>query len=280
MKTVLLLILLFLFSSLQMKAQNQDSLIQLYKGMDDTIDFIDREMFDLFPDIEGFKYAQLFIRNNQSLVSKITCLENGIEKRLSLMENISKLSKINSKLYKLEEENINKSENPPEASLSIRNENILNGKLKMFSKKYLFLDSKVDNSNYESQLSYYKVPLTQVNYLHLTQENGFEKNLKYIGYGALGGGALGFLIGYAADDNGQLSGWEMLDDFERAAVAGLIGIGVGALVGLIIGEIAEPFYSEFTITFNSPNDILKLKEYSAYYYQQDKTLEEQYIEVK
>ncbi len=277
MKPMSLLIMFFLFSSFQMKAQNQDSLIQIYSGMGDTLDFIDREMFELYPDFEGFKYAQLFNRNNQYLISIINCLDNGIEKRIPLIENISKISEFNYKISRFEKENLEKNNKLLDVSITKNDQNILEGKLKMFSKKYLFLDYDNYSTNLEGQLLHYKIPITQINYLGLTEEKGFEKNLKYIGFGTLGGGALGFLTGLAI---GPSENFDRLDNFQYGALCGLVGIGVGALVGLIIGEIAEPYYTDFTITFNSPNDILKLREYSAYYFKPDNKIEDLYKEIK
>ena len=45
MKMSMIIIFIFLFSSIKVDAQQQDSLVQLYNGMGDTLDFIDREMF-------------------------------------------------------------------------------------------------------------------------------------------------------------------------------------------------------------------------------------------
>ena len=58
--------------SVNTQPQNRDSLIQLYPGMGDKLDFIDREIFGLYPDVEGFEYAQLYSRDKNFFVSKIT----------------------------------------------------------------------------------------------------------------------------------------------------------------------------------------------------------------
>ncbi len=50
MKMSMIIIFIFLFSSIKVDAQQQDSVIQLYNGMGDTLDFIDREMFELYPE--------------------------------------------------------------------------------------------------------------------------------------------------------------------------------------------------------------------------------------
>lgn len=72
----------------------------------------------------------------------------------------------------------------------------------------------------------------------------------------------------------------MLEPAQRSALTGLIGFGIGAFLGLVFDAVVNPYITEVNITFNSPNDIVKLKGYSAYYHQRDKNIEDSYNELK
>ena len=60
-------------------------------------------------------------------------------------------------------------------------------------------------------------------------------------------------------------------------ISGGIGALIGGLLGWLIGEEMQNDY--ITIQFNTPFDVTKLKEYSAYYYQGNLSIEKQYIEI-
>ena len=78
MKNLIFVLIVVILLSVQVNSQEQDSLIQLYPGLGDTLEFFDREYFQLFQNIEGFEYAVFYIRDNKELVSKVTRIENGI----------------------------------------------------------------------------------------------------------------------------------------------------------------------------------------------------------
>ena len=61
-------------------------------------------------------------------------------------------------------------------------------------------------------------------------------------------------------------------------ITSLTGAGIGALLGWLIGESMPPDF--INIRFNTPYDVTKLKDYSAYYFQYDKFLEEKYVELE
>ena len=61
--------------------------------------FIDREMFGLYAEIEGFRYAQLFNRNKKFLVSKINYVNvAGIENELNKIEDYIKLAEMGNRI--------------------------------------------------------------------------------------------------------------------------------------------------------------------------------------
>jgi len=170
-------------------------------------------------------------------------------------------------------ENEEKIESPFNVSVFTKTGNNYDGKLKMFSKTYLFLHSDRDDMTGRSSLFRNKIPFSAVDSLRI---QGLKPNVgPYIGYGALGGAGLGLGIGLY---------WINTENFFEGhgiyvvGITTLIGAGVGALFGWIIGETLPP--DIINVRFNSPSDVVKLKDYSAYYFQYDQLLEEKYVEIE
>ena len=61
-------------------------------------------------------------------------------------------------------------------------------------------------------------------------------------------------------------------------ISGAIGAGIGLLLGWLIGESIPP--DIITINFNSPYDITKLKDHTAYYFGYGEILGEKYVVVE
>ena len=270
MKKLIYMLLTFIVFISFAYSQERDSLIQLYSGIGDTIDFIDREIFDLYPDIEGYKYAQLFSRDKKFLISNINYSNGGRLCDTILVEDISTFYNMRFQLSQFIVENDKKFESPPNASIFTDSDNIYNGKLEMFSKHFLFLNSDDDYLTGSSSPFRFKTPIVKVDSLTISYKRDV---FPYVGYGALCGFALGIIGGIATfnDDMGA-------DKEVKWVVTGGIGALVGGLLGWLIGESLPPDY--INIKINSPNDVTKLKDYSAYYFQYDKTLEEKYVELE
>lgn len=271
-KFILYSICLIFILSLNSLAQERDSLIQLYPGMGDTLDFIDRKIFDLYKDFDKFKYAQIYSRNNKFFVSKITHSKYGKARDKVLVEDISKFKELQMELDQIILENEKKFQSPLNASIFLHNGHSYTAKLEMFSKKYLYFNSDIDYLTGNSSPFRFKTSLKQVDSLKLQAKK--PNLLPYVGYGSLIGAGIGALTGVILISS---ESW-MVSDGAILGGATLIGWGVGALIGLVIGSVTP---TEFiTIKFNSPNDILKLKNYSAYYFNYRKSLEESYVELE
>ena len=264
-----LLLSLTLFTSVIL-SQERDSLIQLYSGIGDTIDYIDKEIFGLYLNIDGYKYAQLFSRDKKYLVSKISYIKNERLSDTILVESLSRFYNMRFQLSQFIIDNDNKFESPPNASIFTDSDNIYNGKLEMFSKHFLFLNSDDDYLTGSSSPFRYKTPIAKVDSLTIS----FKRDVfPYVGYGALCGFALGIIGGIATfnDDMGA-------DKEVKWVVTGGIGALVGGLLGWLIGESLPLDY--INIKINSPNDVAKLKDYSAYYFQHDESVEKNYVELE
>jgi len=250
--------------------QERDSLIQLYSGIGDTIDFIDREIFGLYPDVNGYKYVQLFKRDGEFLVSKITYLDDGILRDTLIIEDYYQLYFLRQNVTKILMGNDKKLNSPLDASVFTNTGAQYDGRFEMFSKRYLYLNSDFNYLKDNSSAFDYKTPFLIVDSIQIAVKSN---DGPYVEYGALGGFALGLIAGIATfnDDMGA-------DKEIKWVVTGGIGAIVGGLLGWLIGESLPP--DIVNIRFNTPYDVTKLKDYSAYYFQYNKTLEEKYVELE
>ena len=69
-KKIIYVFLILLFFASKHLPQEKDSLIQLYPGLGDTLDHFDRNYFELLQNIEGFKCATFYLRNDKHLYLK------------------------------------------------------------------------------------------------------------------------------------------------------------------------------------------------------------------
>ena len=257
--------------SVNTQPQNRDSLIKLYPGMVDTLDLIDREIFEIYPDIEGFEFAQLYSRDKKFFVSKITFSTHYKSKDKVLIEDISVFKDLQMRLYQIILNNEKSFRSPLNASVYLNTGNNYDGKLEMFSKHYLYMNSDQNYLSADSSQLRFKTPFISVDSLKI---QGLKPNLgPYLGYGALGGSILGFVIGYATFDDD----WGLPKESKWLISAG-IGAGIGFFLGWIIGEVVSP--GIITLKINTPNDILKIKQYAPYYFNYRKSLEESYVELE
>ncbi|MBE0571504.1 MAG: hypothetical protein IH618_08170 [Ignavibacteriaceae bacterium] len=267
---IICLICTMIMLSDSVQSQERDSLIQLYPGMGDTLDLFDREIFNLYQDVDEYKYAQLFSRDGEFLVSKITYLDDGILRDTLTIEDYHQLYFLRQNVSKIIMENDKKLNSPLDASVFTNTGAQYDGRFEMFSKKYLYLNSDFNYLTGNSSGLDFKTSFSHVDSIQIA----IEPNVgPYVGYGALGGFALGFIAGIATFNDD----WALQKE-TKWTIFGAFGAVTGFLLGWLIGESVPP--DLVNIRFNTPNDVVKLKDYSAYYFQYNKTLEEGYLELK
>jgi hypothetical protein len=247
--------------------QERDSLIQLYPGIGDTIDVFEREYFGLFPNIDEFEQAQLYIRDNSSLVSKITYAAEGILKDTVSVQQLSALNGVRLSIKKIEMENDEKLETLHEVTILTKDGKTYDAKLVMFNKYYLYLLSG------ESSGSGFMIPLSNINNVVLLGES---EAVYSMGVGALLGGVIGAIIGFISGDDE--SGFLQFTAGEKAIGFGLIFGIVGGIIGLSSGLGSST--DDETIQINSQHDVIKLRDYAKYYFIYDEEVENSYTEIK
>jgi hypothetical protein len=271
MKELIKYFLLSIIIAIQVQAQDKDSLIELNSGLGDTIDQFDRNYFELFKDIEGFNSAEFYIRNDDKLISKVSYLKNEDLKDTVIVQPLSKLESIRTRIGVIDWQNNKRLDYSEEFVLMKNDSSIYEGELLMFSRTHLYFDSDIDYINDEYGGSKFKVPIDSVKKLILPGSTAWSS----VGWGA----GIGLLIGIGVLAGSSSSGSSNIVSSEAVGAASMLILGlVGGLIGLAVGIVSES--EDVVFEINSLNDLLQLKKYAKYYYQYDQSAEDEYVEIK
>jgi len=273
MKKLIYLFLTFILFNASGYSQQKDSLIQLYPGIGDTIDLFDRDFFNLYPDIEGFQQASLYVRDNNKLVSKLKLNISNKIVDSSVVNFLAALNTVRKNISKLDEENNLKSRNEPNVIISLKDKRLVKGQLIMFSKDNLYLKSENENPITLSPSTDLKIPNLSVSEINIVGQNNTWSSA---GMGALVGLLIGGILGFAGGDDE--SGLVQFSSEEKALGLGLTFGILGGLIGLITGSGSST--DDYIIYYNSKMDLLKLKDYSKYYFRPNVQVEQKYEELK
>ena len=260
-------------------AQELDSLIQLYPGMDDTISYIDRTYFGLFNQIDGFEYSSVYIRNNKNLISKITFSENGILRDTILINDLSALENTRLKMKETENEFEKKIESLREVDVTAKDKRNFNGVLEGLSKNHLYLYTEKNNLANPNSMYKFSIPLTEVDQVVIKGESNYLSPI-------LWGTGIGLATGILAPIGLSGMAQETLDpdsepEFEFSSellVSGFVCAAIGAGIGYIIGLLSAE--DDLPIRFVSDRSVLRLTDYAHYNFRDLEKLNEDYQEVK
>jgi hypothetical protein len=240
-----------------------DSLIQIYPGIGDTLNFFDRAYLGLFPEVNDFEFAVFYIRNKEKFVSEIHISKkdsSDVETRIqdqysldSLRNIINKVDFANNKL--MSEWN--------DITLTTTDGRVIRGDLSMFDDSNIYIlaeDVRADHIGRNP----YKVPYTKINTLVLEGSSNFLAGM-CIGGGA--GAVIGALVAQAlrADTKSTDKSSESCSKMNENIGAGVAFMGI-ALAGVAIGAMvgASTSTDDEVITFESEIDLLKLKGHAGY----------------
>lgn len=278
-KYFLIICLLFNISFFSLLAQERDSLIQLYPGMEDTISYIDRTYFGIYNQIEGFEYATVFIRNNEELISSVTFSENGILKDTVLINDLSVLENTRSKIKQIVIEYDEKIETLHDVRITTNESKIYEGVLEGFSKNHLYLISEKNFLTNQDSEFRYKIPVSDVGEVRVKGESNYLSPVLWgagIGFaaGLLAPIGLGAMFQDAIDENSDPSVGFSGETVGHAFIFAVIGAAVGIVIGWLSAE------DDVTIVFRSDRSVLRLKDYAKYNFRNQKTIDDNYYEIK
>ena len=267
MKKIIYMLLTFVLFISSAYSQEKDSLIQLYPGLGDTLYLFDRDYFDLFQNIDGFEYATFYIRNDKYLISKVAFTNNEILYDTTAIQNIGVLQSERSKIEQSLLENDKQDYSPREVIISTKNGKTYSGKLDMFSKDNLYLSSTQDLQSGEDAKAKLSIRVSKLDSIIFIGESDV---LYSTAMGTLAGATFGGVLALAASGDELMQGIFLI----AGAFFALIGGASGLLIGLSNSE------DDIVIRIDNQIDLLKLKNYAKYYFRNDKTLEEKYVELE
>jgi hypothetical protein len=249
-----------LFHTSSVFSQGLDSLIEINTEIGRTIGTFDNQYYGLFNQIEGFQKAELFIRDNKYLVSKIFFFSQNKMLDTILVQPLAVLDSLRLQVNLIQEEYDDKLDFPVKVKIKDLIGNKYEGELEMFSKQYFYLYSEDGIITHNTSHLRVKIPVSDIESIVVF---GGSKVLSSMGWGALAGFILGVYGSTdASTQSSGLLGKGDMDDFTYSTCMGLLGASAGAFYGLIVGLILPS--SEELIEFNSIYDLIKLKEYVKY----------------
>ena len=258
-------------------SQGVDSLIQIYPGIGDTLNFFNRTYIGLFPEVKNFNYAVFYIRNNDSLVTKIYSLTEDSTMELVRIQNKSSLDSIRSIIYAIDFINKQLRLNTNDIYLITKDGNWIEGQLEMFDSKYIYVFANNVTADHIGNMRY-RIPVSEINQLTI---EGISNTLMGMCIGSAAGGVIG-AITYAAirknDNDNSLK--SCTSNFNNAAEAGAACVGIalgGFLIGTLIGSSQST--DDRDIIFDTEMDVLKLSSYSYYVLDKEKLDATKYYDI-
>jgi small nuclear ribonucleoprotein (snRNP)-like protein len=259
--------------------QQADSLIQIYPGIGDTLNFFSRTYIGLFPDVKDYKYAIFFIRNNDSLVTKIYSSTEDSSFQLIRVQSLSALDSIRNIIELIDQINSRLKDIKHDFYLITKNGNEIEGQLKMFDDKYLYIIAENVRADHVGKI-HYRFPVSKVSEFIL------EGNSNVV-IGMCVGGMVGSAIGWIVAEgikNSEPEGDNSINSCASGVATGAsaaAAFGAIALGGFLIGTITGVATStdDEIIIINSERDLLKLKGYSAYVLDKEKLKNNKYLDI-
>jgi small nuclear ribonucleoprotein (snRNP)-like protein len=259
--------------------QNADSLIQIYPGIGDTLNFFTRTYIGLYPEIEDYEYATFFVRNNDSLVSKIYSSNEDSISQLIRIQNIHTLDSIRIIIGLIDQINFQLFDIRPDFYLITKNGNEIEGQLEMFDNKYLYIIAENIRADHVGKI-HYRFPVSQLSQFII---EGNSNVVIGMCVGGIVGSAIGLIVAEGInnskpeyDNSLDNCGSGVATGVSAAAAFAAIALG-GFLIGTITGAATST--DDEIIIINSERDLLKLKGYSAYVLDKETLKNNKYLDI-
>jgi hypothetical protein len=238
-------------------AQMRDSLIQLTLQIGDTISLSERNYYDLFPNIQGFEYAMIYIRDDTIAVSRITYLsEYGESIDTAFTNNVNYIGNLRAYIKQVDNEELVDSKS---VIVTTRDGVVIKGMLKSINQNYIIIIPDLLDDNKITGVNDNSMTLTS----YKTQSIFIEgESYAFKGWliGTLTGATIGGLIGLTTEDT-QSHPCFLCTREETTIGLGLLLGGLGGTIGLVAGILSST--EDKTIEVDEVNGFVKLKDYLA-----------------
>ena len=255
MKNLIFAFISVILQSIQVSSQVRDSLIQLTPSIGDTITISENEFFNLYPNIKGFRYAILYMRNNELLINHIYYSSNNTELKDTLIaQNLTLLG--NKRVYIHHKTLEIYGSDDPYLITVTTNHGKYTGNLLYVDDEELILKETENIEKSEDDLL--SIPTNEINHILFPGNSNIGTGASV---GFLSGFAIGFIIGLA-DGTDPPEALLDMSASEKGLLGGIV-LGLGGLIlGTVIG-LASSSWDE-DIETNSDYDFNELKKYSKF----------------
>ena len=252
---ITVLIILNIIMSVFCAAQMRDSLIQLTPQIGDTISLSERNYYDLFPNIQRFEYAMIYIRDDTIAVSRITYLsENGEFVDTVFTNNVNYIGNLRAYIKQVDNEELVDSKS---VIVTTRDGVVIKGMLKSINQNYIIIIPDLLDDNKITGVNDNSMTLTS----DKTQSIFIEgESYAFKGWilGTLIGAALGVGIGFTTEDDPSEQLFSYTKE-EKVIGLGLLLGGLGGTIGLVAGILSST--EDKTIEVDEVNGFVELEEY-------------------
>jgi len=243
----------------------QDKLIKLSPEIKDTIDLFEREYYNLYPGIEDFYYAMIYLKSDSTTVTKIICRnDEGLVRDSVITNNADYVGNLKTSIRQINLDRLENYESNDKIAVTKLDGNQLVGKLlAVQDSSFIIVPEEISEVGTLTFLeSYTKLKVQDIQSVLI--DFGYWSDVGNaasigVGVGIASGFVIGFLQPISQNGNSMLGDTESIEKFGNGLLGSLIGMGIGGAVGFGIGLIlATP---DETIEVNSASDIEQLKGY-------------------
>jgi hypothetical protein len=253
---------LIIFIYFQIAAQEFLKPIQLHPDIGDTLDFFERNYFEIYPSIGDFQFATFYQSSSTSYIMKIYLDQNGEKNSKTISLNHSQMKS----LTNIVESNKKKYNPSYYANLITRKGNKYELELHMFDTNYVYFLSETNPSNSDSN-NFFKIPVNEIDTIYTVENPGMHPAFK----GAIFGGVIGAILGIVGKPSTSFNTGYM------ALSGGLFFAAVGLAIGIIYDAIdTSADYEDKLIKPTKTELINSFKTFLMYNFGNDKELINKY----
>ena len=265
-------------------SQGVDSLIQIYPGIGDTVDSFTSNYIGLFPEIEDFNYAVFYVRNNESLITKIYTSPSDSSNEIIQIRKLSSIDSLQYIIRQIDLINTQLLNEQRDFSLFTNEGNYIEGEIEMFDENYIYVIAEGVRADHLGRMKY-RIPVKDISEINL---EGSSNVLLGMCIGGAAGAVIGLVVANSIANSAETKEANSVSnaanncasDFGASMAAGsafaaitLGGFLVGTLIGVTTSENDEVF------NFYNEKDVLKLTGRVAFVLNKESIININYFEI-
>ena len=265
-------------------SQGVDSLIQIYPGIGDIVDSFTSNYIGLFPEIEDFNYAVFYVRNNESLITKIYTSPSDSSNEIIQIRKLSSIDSLQYIIRQIDLINTQLLNEQRDFSLFTNEGNYIEGEIEMFDENYIYVIAEGVRADHLGRMKY-KIPVKDISEINL---EGSSNVLLGMCIGGVAGAVIGLVVANSIKNSAETkeanSVSNAADNCGSSLGAGLAGASAFAAItlgGFLVGTLIGVTTSEDDEVFNFYNekDVLKLTGRVAFVLNKESIRNKNYFEI-